>query len=131
MSMDYATLKLVHQGAVALSIAGFAARGVAALLHARWVRTRIARTLPHVVDTVLLASAIGLAWWLRLNPIDTPWLLAKIVGLLLYIALGMVALRQALPRAIRAAAFVAALLCFAQIAAMARAKSVAGWLVWI
>ena len=82
MSMDYATLKLVHQGAVALSIAGFAARGLAALLHARWVRTRIARTLPHIVDTVLLASAIGLAWWLRLNPIDTPWLLAKIVGLL-------------------------------------------------
>jgi len=131
MPMDYATLKLVHQGAVALSIAGFAVRGVAALLAARWVRTRIARTLPHVVDTVLLASAIGLAWWLRLNPIDTPWLLAKIVGLLLYIAFGMVALRPALPRAIRAAAFVAALLCFAQIAAMARAKSVAGWLAWL
>jgi uncharacterized membrane protein SirB2 len=129
--MDYATLKLVHQGAVALSIAGFAARGVAALLEARWVRGRMARTLPHVVDSVLLASAIALAWRLRLNPIDTPWLLAKIVGLLLYIALGMVALRPALPRAIRAAAFIAALLCFAQIAAMARAKSVAGWFAWI
>jgi uncharacterized membrane protein SirB2 len=129
--MDYATLKLVHQGAVALSIAGFAARGVAALLESRWVRARVARTLPHVIDTVLLASAIALAWRLRLNPIDTPWLAAKIVGLLLYIALGMVALRPALPRAIRAAAFVAALLCFAQIAAMAHAKSVAGWFAWL
>jgi uncharacterized membrane protein SirB2 len=129
--MDYATLKLVHQGAVALSIAGFTARGVASLGHAQWVRGRLARTLPHVVDTVLLASAVGLAWRLRLNPIDTPWLLAKIGGLLLYIALGMVALRPGLPKAIRAAAFIAALLCFAQIAAMARAKSVMGWLVWI
>ncbi len=124
--MDYATLKLVHQGAIALSIVGFAARGVAALQGARWVRGRIARTLPHIVDTVLLASAISLVWLLRLNPGAAPWLLAKIVGLLLYIALGMVALRPGLPWAVRASAFVAAVLCFAQIVAMALTKSVGG-----
>jgi uncharacterized membrane protein SirB2 len=128
--MDYATLKLVHQTAVALSIGGFAARGVAALLDARWVRSRAARTWPHVVDTVLLASALGLAWLLRLNPITTPWLLAKIVGLLLYIGFGMVALRPGLPRTVRAGALFAALLCFGQIVAMALNKSPAGLLVW-
>ena len=129
--MDYATLKLVHQTAVALSISGFAARGVAGLLDARWVRGRAARTVPHVVDTVLLASALGLAWVLRLNPITTPWLLAKIVGLLLYIGFGMVALRPGLPRAVRALALLAALVCFGQIVAMALTKSPAGLLVWI
>lgn len=128
--MDYATLKLVHQMAVALSIGGFVARGVAALMDARWVRGRAARTLPHIVDTVLLASALGLAWLLRLNPIATPWLFAKIAGLLLYIGLGMVALRPGLPRATRAAAFLGALLCFGQIVAMALTKSVAGILAW-
>jgi uncharacterized membrane protein SirB2 len=87
--------------------------------------------VPHVVDTVLLASALGLAWVLRLNPITTPWLLAKIVGLLLYIGFGMVALRPGLPRAVRALALLAALVCFGQIVAMALTKSPAGLLVWI
>lgn len=127
--MDYATLKLVHQGAVVLSISGFVVRGVASLAAASWLRSRLARTLPHVVDTVLLASALGLAWTLRLNPLTTPWLLGKIVLLLAYIGLGMVALRPAVPRHWRAVAFVAALLCFAQIVAMALAKRPAGLLI--
>lgn len=128
--MEYATLKLVHQTAVVLSISGFAARGIGALAGATWVRSRLARSLPHVVDTVLLASALGLAWLLRLNPVATPWLLAKIVALLLYIALGMVALRPGLPKPLRAAALIGALLCFAQIVVMAIAKSPAGLLTW-
>jgi uncharacterized membrane protein SirB2 len=124
--MDYATLKLLHQSSVVLSISGFAVRGSAALAGAAWVRGRLARTVPHVVDTVLLASALGLAWTLRLNPAATPWLMGKIVGLLLYIGLGVVALRPNWPRPVRAAAFAAALLCFAQIVAMALSKRPAG-----
>lgn len=127
--MDYATLKLVHQVTVALSIAGFALRGAAALAGARWMRGRVARTWPHVVDTVLLVSALGLVWMLRLNPLATPWLAAKLVGLLLYIGLGMLALRPAVPRPVRIGAFAAALLCFAQIVAMAITKSVGGLLL--
>ncbi len=129
--MDYVALKLVHQGAVVLSISGFVARGIAALVDARWQRGRAARTLPHIVDTLLLASALGLAWMARLNPIATPWLMAKIVGLLLYIGLGIVALRPGLPRGVRAAALLAAVLCFGQIVAMAISKSPAGLLAWI
>lgn len=78
--MEYAALKLVHQASVVLSISGFIVRGAASLAGAAWVRSRSARTLPHVVDTVLLASALGLVWSLRLNPLDTPWLLAKIAA---------------------------------------------------
>ena len=128
--MDYATLKLVHQTAVVLSISGFLARGVGALAGAAWVRSRLAHSLPHGVDTVLLASALGLAWMLRLNPLATPWLLAKVVGLLLYIALGVIALRPGLPRPARAIALTAALLCFAQIVATAITKRPAGLLGW-
>lgn len=126
--MDYATLKLVHQGAVTLSIAGFFARGAAALAGAAWVRGRMARTLPHAIDTVLLASAVGLAWMLQLNPLSTPWLAAKIAGLLAYIGLGMVALKPGRPLALRIVAWVAALLCFAQIVAIAISKQAAGLL---
>ena len=95
--MDYAALKLLHQGAVALSITGFVARGLGSFAGAAWVRGRAARTLPHVVDTVLLLSALALAWMLRLTPGAAPWLAAKIVGLLLYIGLGMLALRPGRP----------------------------------
>ena len=130
-AVDYAALKLVHQTAVALSIGGFVARGIAALLDAAWLRGRVARTLPHGVDTVLLASALGLAWALRLNPLETPWLLAKIVGLPLYIGIGMIALRPGMPQGIRAVALLAAVLCFGQIAAVALTKRAAGLLVWI
>ncbi|MBS0437637.1 MAG: SirB2 family protein, partial [Proteobacteria bacterium] len=114
-----------------LSITGFVARGAAALANAAWVRSRAARTLPHIVDTVLLVSAITLAWTLRLNPLTTPWLGAKIVGLLAYIALGMLALKPTRPRGVRIAAWLAALVCFAQIVATAITKSALGLLALV
>jgi uncharacterized membrane protein SirB2 len=124
--MDYATLKLIHQAAVALSLAGFCARGAASLAGATWVASRPARTLPHIVDTVLLASAIGLAWMLQLNPLQAPWLLAKIVGLFIYIGLGMVALRPALPTRVRLVAWLGALGTVAWIVSVAITKQPAG-----
>ena len=126
--MDYLAVKVVHQAAVALSLAGFFARGAGTLAGATWARGRIARSLPHVVDTVLLLSAVTLAWIARLNPLATPWLTAKIVGLLVYIALGMVALRPGLPRRTRATAWAAALLVFAYIVSVAITKNAAGFL---
>jgi uncharacterized membrane protein SirB2 len=126
--MDYAALKLLHHGTVAVSIIGFALRWLAALRGARWVRGRLARTLPHGVDTVLLGSALALAWILRLNPLTTPWLAAKIGGLLLYIGLGMLALRPGRPAALRAGAGLAALAVSGWIVAVAVTKNPLPWL---
>jgi uncharacterized membrane protein SirB2 len=58
--VDYTTVKLIHQSAVTLSLAGFFVRGAASLAGAQWVRGRAARTLPHAVDTALLLSAVTL-----------------------------------------------------------------------
>ena len=126
--MDYGLVKIVHQGAVALSVAGFFARGAASLAGADWVRGRLARTLPHVVDSVLLASALALAWMLRLTPGSAPWLMAKIGGLLAYIALGVIALRPGRPARVRATAWVAALLVFGWIVSVALLKDPRGFL---
>ena len=63
---------------------------------------------------------------LQLNPLSTPWLAAKIAGLLAYIGLGVVALRPQRPPAQRALAWIAALLCFAQIVAVAITKQASG-----
>jgi len=124
--MDYAALKLIHQSTALLSVSGFFARGLASFAGAAWVRGRGARTVPHVVDTVLLASALAMAWMLRLNPLTTPWLAAKIGGLLLYIALGMLALRPGRPLALRIAAWVAALCVVGWIASVALSKDALG-----
>lgn len=120
--MDYAAWKLLHQAAVALSITGFVARGLGSFAGAAWVRGRVSRIVPHAVDTVLLVSALTLAWMLRLTPGAAPWLAAKIVGLLLYIGLGMLALRPGRPLALRIGAWLAALWCFAWIVSVALTK---------
>jgi uncharacterized membrane protein SirB2 len=126
--MDYSAIKAIHQSAVALSFAGFFARSLGSMRGAAWVRGRLAKTLPHVVDTVLLASAIALAWVLRLNPLQAPWLLAKIIGLVLYIALGMVALKPGRPARVRAAAAIAAMLVFGYIVSVALTRNPLGLL---
>src|SRR5512135_3858152 len=107
-----------------LSGAGFALRGAwmlqgSPLLARRWVRV-----LPHVVDTVLLASAIALAVMLEQYPLMQGWLTAKLIGLVVYIALGTIALKRGRTRAVRLAAFGGALLVFAYIVAVALTKSV-------
>ena len=127
-AMDYAAWKLLHQSAAALSITGFVARGLGSFTQAAWVRQRVARTAPHVVDTLLLLSALVMAWTLRLTPGNAPWLTAKIAGLLLYIGLGMLALRPGQPLALRIAAWVAALAVFGWIVSVAITKQPLGLL---
>ncbi|MEL4180204.1 SirB2 family protein [Roseateles sp. PN1] len=126
--MDYITLKTVHQTAVALSISGFFARGLGGLLGAGWVRSRAAKTWPHLVDTVLLLSALSLAWQLRLQLDQAPWLTAKLIGLLVYIGLGVLALKPGRPRGLRAAAFLGALLTVAWMVSVAISKHPLGFL---
>ena len=129
--MDYFAVKTIHQSAVALSFAGFFARGLGALADAPWVRARAAKTLPHIVDSVLLLSAIWLAWMLRLNPAEVPWLLAKIIGLLAYIAIGMLAFKPGRPFALRAFAWLAALAVFGYIVSVALTKNPLGFIAWM
>jgi uncharacterized membrane protein SirB2 len=129
--MEYATLKLIHMTAVVLSGAGFFARGVGMLNDAAWVKHRIAKTLPHLVDTVLIVSALWLAWILRLTPTNAPWIGAKIAGLFVYIGIGMVALRFGRTKIARAIAWLLALLTFAYIVSVAITKDPRGFLVGV
>jgi uncharacterized membrane protein SirB2 len=133
MNLDYAAIKLVHQSAVVLSLSGFFIRGAASLAGAGWIGSRLARTLPHVIDTVLLLSALMLAWMLRLTPGNAPWLLAKVAGLLVYVALGVVALRPDRSPPLRWAAWIGALAIVAWMVSVAVTKSPMGffglWLV--
>lgn len=125
--MDYPALKLLHQSAVVLSVTGFVVRAGASFTGAAWVGGRLARTVPHAVDTVLLVSGLNLAWTLSLTPGQVPWLGAKLAGLVLYVLLGVVALRPGRPLALRLAAWLAALATVGWIASVAITKQPLGY----
>ena len=118
----YLFVKYVHVACVVLSLAGFAARGALMLRASPLLQTRFVRVAPHVVDTLLLGSALWLAWMMHQAPFVHGWLTAKVLGLLAYIVLGSIALRRGRTRAVRAAAFAGALLAAGYVVAVALAK---------
>jgi uncharacterized membrane protein SirB2 len=112
----------LHVGCVVLSIAGFLLRGAWMLIDSPLRRTRPARVLPHVVDSFLLVGALGLAATLGDWPFAQPWLTAKVLALLAYIGLGMVAFRFGRTKRERASAFFAAVAVLAYLVAVALTK---------
>jgi uncharacterized membrane protein SirB2 len=123
--LSYAAVKHVHVGAAATSFALFAVRGTWMLWSPARLEQTWVRILPHVVDTLLLASALWLAFQIGAFP---DWLAAKVVALLGYIALGMIALKRGRTRQQRITALVAALATFAYIVSVAITKSPLGML---
>ncbi len=107
--MQYLAAHHSHVAFVTISILLFLLRGGLMLAGSPVLRSPALRIAPHVVDTMLLASALWLVHVLHLPFFETPWLVAKVCGLLAYIVLGSMALRVGRPRPVRAAAFAAAL----------------------
>lgn len=105
----------------------FVVRGVWMLRQSRVLQQRWVRVVPHVVDTTLLASAIAMAVTIRQYPLVAGWLTAKVVALLCYIGLGMIALRFGHTRGLRLAAWLAAQVVFFYIVAVALARDPLPW----
>jgi uncharacterized membrane protein SirB2 len=117
--MDIATLKIVHVGCAAISLAGFTARGIGMLRGSAWRQRRWVRIAPHVVDTLLLLSAIGLVFAAGQYPFVHGWLTAKLLALIGYIVLGSIALNYGPTKFVRLGAWLAALAVFGYIVAVA------------
>ena len=83
----------------------------------RWVKL-----LPHIIDTFLLASGITLAVLIHQYPFVNTWLTAKFFGLILYIILGSIALKQGKTKTIRIIAWSSALIVFAYIVKVALSR---------
>ena len=127
--MLYLTLKHLHITCVILSGLGFFLRGIGALLDSPLIRRRWVRTVPHVVDTVLLASAISMAVLTAQYPFVQSWLTAKVLALLVYILFGVMALRQGGNRRWRAVFFAAALATYVYIVSVALRHHPLGFLL--
>jgi len=121
-------LKLVHVSCAGLSISGFALRGYWMLTNNPLRQRRLTRVLPHIIDTLLLGSAVGMLVIWQVSPLQMGWLSAKIIALLLYIGLGMVAFRFGRTRRVRLSAWVLALFSAAYIGSVAYSKNPLGFL---
>lgn len=122
--MTYTLLKHLHITTVYITLVLFLLRGFWMLVDSPRLQARWVRIAPHANDTLLLAAAIGLLVTTWGNPLQQPWIMAKIIGLLAYIGLGTVALKRGRSKALRIKAFVAALGVFAYIIAVAVTKQV-------
>lgn len=125
--MSYPWLKLVHQITVVISISGFIWRGILMLRESPLLQHRAVRVLPHINDTALLASALGLAAMLSSWPIQQSWLTAKLAGLVVYVILGSLALKHGKTRPVRITAFLLALAAFGYIVSVALSRNPAGF----
>ncbi len=122
----YTAVKYVHVVSVLLSLSGFFIRGLLMMRDSPWLRQRWIRLLPHVNDTILLAAALILAWMSGQYPFVADWVTAKIFGVIAYIILGTLALRDASTRRMRMACWFAALAVFGWIASVALTRDPAG-----
>ncbi|NLC20794.1 MAG: SirB2 family protein [Halomonadaceae bacterium] len=112
MLEHYFLIKHLHMTTAIVSIAFFIVRAwwsvrEVALLQRRWVRI-----LPHVNDTLLLVLGVMLTVMLSMSPHQHPWLAAKLLGLVVYILLGTVAIKRGRTPLTRGVTAVAAIAVF-------------------
>ena len=114
-----------------LSISGFLLRGYWMLQESPLLQSKPVKILPHIVDTLLLLSALAMLFILGFGLLYQGWLLHKIGLLIVYIVLGVIALGNKYSRSKRIAAFIAAVLVFFYIVGIAITKTALSWLVFV
>lgn len=121
--MTYLAIKHLHVTCVVLSASLFTLRAWWMLTESPRLQAKWVRVLPHIIDTVLLTSALTLAALSSQWPFQRGWLTAKVLALLAYIVLGSVALKRGKTPATRRWALVGALLCLGYIVGAALTRS--------
>ncbi|MBQ4851486.1 SirB2 family protein [Pseudoalteromonas sp. MMG013] len=88
--MEYIALKHTHVMFAVLSILLFFTRAFSRLRTGKLAAHKGVFIASHSIDTLLLVSAVVLAVFASLNPVNQPWLMEKIILVVVYIAVGIV-----------------------------------------
>lgn len=111
--MNFYTLTLyLHVTSAIVSISFFMLRGYWMLTENQWLNHKFVKISPHIIDTLLLASAIALSMLISQYPFVTDWLTVKLFALIMYIVIGTIALKRGKTKTIRSWALAAAILAF-------------------
>lgn len=121
--MDYSLLKRIHIGCAGISYALFFGRGLLMLAESPLLRARVLRVAPHANDTLLLVCAIWMAVLSGQYPLAQGWLTAKLIALIAYIGVGMLALSYGRSKRVRLTAWVVAQIIFGYIVLVALTRS--------
>src|SRR5690606_13064685 len=98
----------------------FSLRGAGVLANMRWPHWAAIRWTSYTVDTSLLTAALMLLTILPGALFSNGWLTAKLVLLVVYIVLGVCAIKRGRTRAVKAVCYVAALATFGMVYPIAR-----------
>ncbi len=121
-------LKILHITCVALSFTGFFIRGIWMLQDSVFLQNKWVKIVPHIVDAILLTTALSMLYVGHISVLEHSWLVAKILALLVYIGLGVYALKRGKTKRIRLFFWLAGLLLFMYIVSVAITKSVTGFM---
>lgn len=127
--MSYLVLKHLHMTCAVLTLISFSLRGFWMFIESPLLQKKTARILPHIIDTLLLTSAIALTFTIDQYPVQDAWLSAKVIALIAYIIFGTFALKRGKTQTIRATCFVISLIIFAYIVAVARTHQAIPWAI--
>jgi uncharacterized membrane protein SirB2 len=103
---------------------GFLLRGFLIILQSPLSKYRLTKTLPHIIDTGLFISGLLMVFLWGISPMAQPWLLAKLIALLMYIAFGLLMIRWGTTEARRWMGLIGGLLVYSYIIGAAHSKSV-------
>jgi uncharacterized membrane protein SirB2 len=117
----YLQLRHAHITLAIVSVTIFTVRGLLMLAGSSRVNTPWLKYPSYTVDTLLLTAALMLTTIIHQFPFQTGWLTMKVCLLVVYVVLGVIALKRGQTRGVRAAAFVAALLTVGFLFTVARA----------
>ena len=123
MAAWYLQILWTHIGCVIASGSLFFTRGCMMLAGLPAAHHVALRRVSVVIDSLLLIAAIALTTIIHQYPFVQAWLTVKVVLLVVYIVLGVFALRRGRTRAIRGACFIAAMAVFLFIVSVARAHN--------
>lgn len=118
--LEYSDIKQMHIFCVLLSGALFVLRGALMLLKSPLSQHRVLKRATYLNDSILLVAGVTMVAWAGIHPVATPWLFLKLVLLVVYIVLGLFALRLAKTYRHRLVFFLAAVAVYAFMISVAR-----------
>ena len=118
----YTAVKHIHLSIIVISVLLFVLRFIWTVSQSKMMEKKWVKVVPHVVDTVLLLSALTLCVLISQYPFVDAWLTEKVLGLVMYIVMGTIALKPGKSGFMRAVGFVGALSWLAFIAVIAVTK---------
>jgi uncharacterized membrane protein SirB2 len=120
--MSYEALTHIHLTTIVLSVLLFVTRfgiTITGYTTAKWLNIA-----PHIINLLLIVSGLVLAVTLGFKPSEQPWLLSKLILLVMYIVLAVLSMKQSFTKPVRWGLAVVALLCVYAMANAAITKQV-------